>query len=274
MALDLHPIGSSCAPSLCLCTGRNASGQVALPWVVAKRAPRRHRLRTPAFTSERGAECRSGSLSGRIVCGEEQDPQGRHDRLGTQRHVLGWPEARADPTSGTQRLVSYLVSTTPSGNVRVSTRLRFTQLSRAVKNGVPPPTRTGWVTIAYSSISPARMAAAASVAPPMSIGPPSSALSLVISVTASPVTRRVFQSTVLVVEENTTFGMSRQRRANSICAGVAPGCWSAVGQCELIVSHSLRPYSARPVAPTRSDQNWNSSSLGTLQPRSSPGAAM
>ena len=45
--------------------------------------------------------------------------QGRHDRLGTQRHeILGWPEARADPTSGTQRLVSYLVSTTPSGNVR------------------------------------------------------------------------------------------------------------------------------------------------------------
>src|SRR5439155_24605589 len=71
--------------------------------------------------------------------------QGRRDRLGTQRHeIRGWPEARADPTSGTQRLVSYLVSTTPSGNVRVSTRLRFTQLSRAVKNGVPPPTRTGW----------------------------------------------------------------------------------------------------------------------------------
>jgi hypothetical protein len=41
---------------------------------------------------------------------------GRRDRLGTQRHeILGWPEARADPTSGTQRLVSYLVSTTPSG---------------------------------------------------------------------------------------------------------------------------------------------------------------
>jgi hypothetical protein len=143
-----------------------------------------------------------------------------------------------------------------------------------VKNGVPPPTRTGWVTIAYSSISPARMAAAASVAPAMSMGPPSSALSRVISVTASPVTRRAFQSTVLVVEENTTFGMSRQRPANSTCAGVAPGCRSAAGQCELIVSHSLRPYSARPVAPTRSDHHWNSSSLGTLQPRSSPGAAM
>src|SRR3954462_8143679 len=201
--------------------------------------------------------------------------QGRHDRLGTQRHeVLGWPEARADPTSGTQRLVSYLVSTTPSGNVRVSTRLKFTQLSRAVKNGVPPPTRTGWVTIAYSSIRPARMAAAASVAPPMSMGPPSSALRRVISGTASPVTRRVFQSPLLPVDENTTFGIPRQRRANSISAGVAPGCWSAVGQWELIVSHSFRPYSARPVAPTRSDQNWNSSSLGALQPRSSPGAAM
>src|SRR5215204_7491811 len=63
--------------------------------------------------------------------------QGRRDRLGTQRHeILGWPQARADPTSGTQRLVLYLVSTTPSGNVRASTRLRFTQLSRAVKNGV------------------------------------------------------------------------------------------------------------------------------------------
>jgi hypothetical protein len=54
---------------------------------------------------------------------------------------------------GTQRLVSYLVSSTPSGNARVSTRLRFTQVSKSVKNGVPPPTRTGWVTIAYSSIS-------------------------------------------------------------------------------------------------------------------------
>ena len=46
-------------------------------------------------------------------------------------------------TTGTQRLISYLVSTTPPGNVRVSTRFRFTQLSRAVKNGVPPPTKTG-----------------------------------------------------------------------------------------------------------------------------------
>src|SRR3982074_2259221 len=168
--------------------------------------------------------------------------QGRRDRLGTQRHeILGWPEARADPTSGTQRLVSYLVSTTPSGNVRVSTRLRFTQLSRAVKNGVPPPTRTGWVTIAYSSISPARMAAAARGAPPTSMGPPSSVWRRVVSVTASPVTRRAFQSTTLVVEENTTFGMSRQRRANSIWAGVAPGCWAAGGPGELIVFPRVRP---------------------------------
>ena len=40
-------------------------------------------------------------------------------------------------------LVSYLVRTTPPGSVRVSTRFRFTQLSSEVKNGVPPPTRTG-----------------------------------------------------------------------------------------------------------------------------------
>jgi hypothetical protein len=99
-------------------------------------------------------------------------------------------------------------------------------------------------------------------------------LSRAISVTASPVTRRAFPSTALIVDENTTFGMSRQRWANSICAGVTSGCWSAVGQWEFIVSQSLRPYSARPVAATRSDHHWNSSSLGTLQPRSSPGAAM
>ena len=117
------------------------------------------------------------------------------------------------------------------------------------------------------------MAAEARVAPATSMGPPSSFLSRAISVTASPVTRRAFPSTALIVEENTTFGMSRQRRANSTCAGVAPGCWSAVGQWAFMPSQSLRPYSARPVAPTRSDQNWNSSSLGVLQPRSSPGAA-
>jgi hypothetical protein len=33
----------------------------------------------------------------------------------------------------------------------------------------------------------------------------------------------VLQSTALIVKQNTTFGMSRQRRANSICAGVARG---------------------------------------------------
>ena len=42
-----------------------------------------------------------------------------------------------------QRLVSYLVSTMPPGNVRVSTRFKLTQLSSAVKNGAPPPTKTG-----------------------------------------------------------------------------------------------------------------------------------
>src|SRR2546429_2808949 len=144
-------------------------------------------------------------------------------RLVTELERHGRPPSSnrgAHPRSGIQCLVSYLVRSTPSGNVRVSTRFRFTQLSRAVKNGVPPPTRTGCVTIAYSSISPARMAAAARVAPPTSMGPPSSALSRVISVTASPVTRRAFQSTALVVEENTTFGMSRQRRAEP---HLAPG---------------------------------------------------
>ena len=35
VALDLHPIGCSRAPTSCLCTGRNGSGQVALPRVVA-----------------------------------------------------------------------------------------------------------------------------------------------------------------------------------------------------------------------------------------------
>ena len=60
--------------------------------------------------------------------------------------------------------------------------------------------------------------APASVAPPISIWPPSSALSRVISVIASPVTRRVFQPTLSIVEENTTFGVSRQLRANSISA--------------------------------------------------------
>jgi hypothetical protein len=40
----------------------------------------------------------------------------------------------------------------------------------------------------------------------------------------------VFQSTLSIVEENTTFGVSRQLRANSISAGVASGRWSPVGQ--------------------------------------------
>jgi len=53
--------------------------------------------------------------------------------------------------------------------------------------------------------------------------PPSSALSRAISAAASPVTRRAFQSTSAVVEENTTLGMDRQRCAYSTCAGVAPG---------------------------------------------------
>jgi hypothetical protein len=50
----------------------------------------------------------------------------------------GVPIARVSdngPVVRAQRLVSYRVSTTPPGNVRVSTRFRFTQLSSAVKNG-------------------------------------------------------------------------------------------------------------------------------------------
>src|SRR4051794_41675464 len=88
------------------------------------------------------------------------------------------------------------------------------------------------------------MAAAARVAPPRSIGPPSSVLSRVISGTASPVTRRVFQSTALVVEENTTFGMSRQRRGESIFAGGSPGGSSAAGPWGLIVLPRFCPHHA------------------------------
>ncbi len=51
--------------------------------------------------------------------------------------------SRAGHLARAHRLVSYRANTTPPGNVRVSTRFRFTQLSSAVKNGVPPPPRTG-----------------------------------------------------------------------------------------------------------------------------------
>ena len=40
---------------------------------------------------------------------------------------------------------------------------------------------------------------------------------------------RALQPSVSGVVENTSFGMSRQRPACSICAGMAPRCWSAVG---------------------------------------------
>ena len=68
----------------------------------------------------------------------------RYERKGS--HVLAiLVVARPDPSrvTGAQRLVSYLVSTMPPGKVRVSTRFKLTQLSSAVKNGVPPPTKTG-----------------------------------------------------------------------------------------------------------------------------------
>lgn len=65
--------------------------------------------------------------------------------------------------------------------------------------------RTGRVTIAYSSISRPAWPPRRGCPSPTSMGPPSSVLSRVIAVTASPVIRRVFSSTALVVEENTTF---------------------------------------------------------------------
>lgn len=62
--------------------------------------------------------------------------------------------------------------------------LRFTELSSAVKNGMPTPTMTGRVACTYSSISPPRMADPVRDAPPTLIGPPCSALTRVISATA------------------------------------------------------------------------------------------
>ena len=59
------------------------------------------------------------------------------------RGILRLPQTSPSRRNRAQRLVSYLAKTTPPGNVRVSTRFRFTQLSSALKNGVPPPTRTG-----------------------------------------------------------------------------------------------------------------------------------
>src|SRR4051794_41638743 len=93
------------------------------------------------------------------------------------------------------------------------------------------------------------MAAAARVAPPTSMGPPSSVLSRVISLTASPVTRRAFQSTALVVEENTTFGMSRQRRADRDRPGGEPGRLAGGGPGGGHRPPPLPPGSAPPRAP-------------------------
>src|SRR3954470_22840585 len=44
MVLDRGPIGRSRALSLWLCTGPTRPAEWELAWVVAKRAPRRHRL--------------------------------------------------------------------------------------------------------------------------------------------------------------------------------------------------------------------------------------
>jgi len=64
----------------------------------------------------------------------------------------------------------------------------------------------------------------------------------------------VFQSTVLVVEENTTFGMSRHageldlRRVAPLLVGGRQ--WSSS-------SPTVCARTAQPVAPTRSDHHWN-----------------
>src|SRR5262245_59127245 len=120
---------------------------------------------------DRGPEARSGRSSGLAL----DAPMSGKSRTVDIMSIIGAQVGRVETdenssaTSGAQRLVSYLVMSTPSGNVRVSTRFKFTQLSRAVKNGVPLPTKTGAVTNTYSSISPARIAAEARVAPAISM---------------------------------------------------------------------------------------------------------
>src|SRR3981189_583282 len=79
--------------------------------------------------------------------------------------------------------------------------------------------RSGYVALVFVLAMTGAQGPGARGGPPTSMGPPSSVLSRVISVTASPVTKRAFQSTSLVVEENTTFGMSRQRRGAPGAAG-------------------------------------------------------
>ncbi len=68
-----------------------------------------------------------------VAAREQATPiaKGRAKRSGSPEATDPWvARACADPRSGTQRLVSYLVRSTPSGNVRVSTRFRFTRSSR------------------------------------------------------------------------------------------------------------------------------------------------
>ena len=114
--------------------------------------------------------------------------------------------------------------------MRFSTRRSGIHDARAGKNGVPPPTAVGAITIRYSSTSPARTIGAASVAPATSRLPSVSAFSVRTTSTGSPRSRREFQSTESSVRENTTLGMSRQMRAKSVITGVASATWSAVGQ--------------------------------------------
>jgi hypothetical protein len=91
--LELPPIGSSHAPTSCLCTRRNRSGQVALPLVVQHRSER-GRVETPASTrteppgrsasspaltrvrrqciGHREARCASAFRPGQASCGRQQ----------------------------------------------------------------------------------------------------------------------------------------------------------------------------------------------------------
>lgn len=91
-----------------------------------------------------------------------------------------------------------------------------------------------------------------------------------LSATASPLCRRVFQSTGTGEEESTTLGISRQRRASSACAGVTSGAWSAVGQCELVASHNH----GRTAPPARSHTDSGTARRGSgPNPLASPDGA-
>ena len=144
--------------------------------------------------------------------------------LSTARRLADvvWSPSSTARRNRAQRLASYLVRTTPPGNVRVSTRSRFTQLSSAVKNGAAAhQDRMGGQHVLVDQPGPhgrpGERCAADAHRPP-------SGLERVISAIASPVTRRVFQSTLSIVEENDHLRCVPPVLANSISAAVALGC--------------------------------------------------